>query len=236
MNIIVDIGNTRTKLAYFERNIVQDIQVINHNIDNWSSLLSKHSEAHWIVSSVKNIDKSIFKDSSVLFFNKETALPIINQYKSEGLGMDRLASVVGAYDLFPNRDCLIIDLGSAITVDFLGRDGIFYGGNISVGLNFRFKALHNFTDRLPLVDSKGDVKLTSDTTELAIRSGVVKSIVYELEGYIQEYTIKYPDIKIILTGGDANFFVKQLKKRIFADENLVLKGLNRILNHNVDKK
>ena len=237
MNLIIDIGNTRTKLAVFDKNTIQDIQIFDSEKFHLEQILEQYSDRFAIVSSVRSLKSSIVKNfPSVLLFDKDTVLPISNRYRSEGVGMDRLASVVGASYIFSEQNCLIIDLGSAITIDFLTKDKIFLGGNISAGMNLRFKSLRDYTDKLPLVDSNGSIDLTSFDTETAIRSGVVKSIIYELEGYISEYEKLYPELKIILTGGDANFFEKQLKKRIFADENLVLKGLNRILNYNVDKK
>ena len=236
MNLIIDIGNTRTKLAFFKENAIDNIQVSESKLLDINRIEEGNRGVDIIVSSVKNTPYKGQQSSSVIFFDKNTLLPIENLYKSASIGMDRLASAVGASVEFPNRNCLIIDLGSAITIDFLSESGVFEGGNISLGMAFRFKALHNFTSKLPLVDSKGVVSLTSKNTEDAIRSGVVNSILFELEAYIDAYRNRYSDVEIILTGGDGNFFAKQLKKRIFANENLVLIGLNRILNFNVNKK
>lgn len=236
MNLIIDIGNTRTKVAVFNNNVINKLQIFDSNTFDINKLLDNNFSQPIILSSVKSEIKSINSTSTTIFFDNKTPLPIKNDYKSETIGVDRLASAVGASTLFPNKDCLIIDLGSAITIDLLTKDQTFVGGNISVGMSLRFKTLYNYTEKLPLIEKSELVNLTSDTTEMAIRSGVVKGIVYELEGYINEYKKRYPEIKIILTGGDANFFEKQLKKRIFADENIVLKGLNRILEYNVDTK
>jgi len=236
MNLIIDIGNTRTKVAVFNNNVINKLQIFDSNTFDINKLLDNNFSQPIILSSVKSEIKSINSTSTTIFFDNKTPLPIKNDYKSETIGGDRLASAVGASTLFPNKDCLIIDLGSAITIDLLTKDQTFVGGNISVGMSLRFKTLYNYTEKLPLIEKSELVNLTSDTTEMAIRSGVIKGIVYELEGYINEYKKRYPEIKIILTGGDANFFEKQLKKRIFADENIVLKGLNRILEYNVDTK
>ena len=236
MNLIIDIGNTRTKLAFFKENELDNIQIFDSKSIDINKIEEDNSGMNIIISSVKNTPYIYRPSSPLIFFDNKTLLPIENLYKSASIGMDRLASAVGASVEFPNKNCLIIDLGSAITIDFLSARGVFEGGNISLGMAFRFKALHNFTSKLPLVDSKGVVSLTSKNTEDAIRSGVVNSILFELEAYIDAYQNKYSDIEIILTGGDSNFFAKQLKKRIFANENLVLKGLNRILNFNVNKK
>jgi len=236
MNLIIDIGNTRTKLAYFEGNKMVELISIDSNKFDLSHSIVQENFSSIIISSVKNIANLEYPNLNLFFFDETSLLPILNNYKIETLGMDRVAAAVGALELFPNNDCLIIDLGSAITIDLLTKEKVFEGGNISAGMRFRFSALHNFTDKLPLVNENGEVKLTAQDTKTAIRSGVVNSIVHEINGYIDAYEKNYPKIKVILTGGDSNFFAKQLKKRIFADENLVLKGLNRILNYNVDKK
>lgn len=235
MNLIVDIGNTRTKLTSFKANKIVKVGVLQNEAINIQDVLDQNSGIPIILSSVKAFNQALKLHPLQVLLTTELDLPIISHYKSKTIGLDRLASAVGAYDLFPNENCLIIDLGSAITVDFLNRTGTFEGGNISLGMAFRFKALHNFTSKLPLVNPNGPIHLYSKKTDDAIRSGVIKSILYEIEGYIDEYQKIYPNIRIILTGGDGNFFAKQLKKLIFANENLVAIGLNRILNYNVKK-
>ena len=152
------------------------------------------------------------------------------------MGLDRIAAAVGAHFLYPNNSLLIIDVGSAITFDFLSDKATFLGGNISPGLQFRLKSLHQFTNKLPLVQPKDQIKLFSQTTEEAINSGVIRGICYEIENYIEEYENNYENLTSVLTGGDTYFFARILKKRIFAEEKLVLIGLNQILKYNnVDK-
>lgn len=238
MNLIVDIGNTRTKIAFVEDNNIQEIQYFDFKNLNLKEILHTYAAIPTIVSSVNHkIDFELpSRTSFLLFFDSKTALPIKNNYKSEKIGMDRIASAIEGYYLFPKKNCLILDFGSAITIDFLNREGIYMGGNISPGLKFRFKSLNNFTANLPLVDEIGEVVLTSNETNIAIRSGVVKSIIFEIKGYIKAYEKRYSDLQIIFTGGDAKYFAKQFKNPIFVDSNLVVKGLNRILNYNVDKK
>lgn len=235
MNLIVDIGNTRTKLTFFKGKEIVKVSIIENELINIQNLLELNSEIPLILSSVANFPKKLEFSSSQLHFDQKTKLPIESKYKSKTIGLDRLAAAAGAFDLYPNENCLIIDLGSAITIDFINENGQFEGGNISLGMAFRFKALHNFTSKLPLVNPNGPIELISNRTDEAIRSGVIKSILYEIEGYIRDYQKIYPEIRIILTGGDSNFFAKQLKKLIFANENLVAIGLNRILNYNVKK-
>ena len=268
MNLIIDIGNTRTKLALFKNGQLVKLEIQENkkieNIDgsiNIESLVESVKTDCIIVSSVKNIVVNEAIKASVLVLDSNTKLPIINTYKSTTLGVDRIAFAVGAFSLFPKKNSLLIDLGSAITIDFINSKGVYEGGNISPGMFYRFKSLNNFTSKLPLVSHEGSYLLTSKTTEDAIRSGVVNSILFEIESYIVNYKKKYNDIEIILTGGDSKFFAKQLKKRIFAkeksidllggdkkaqnvnlndskieiDKDLVLKGLNTILEYNVNK-
>jgi len=238
MNLVIDIGNTRAKVALFE-----DDKLIKHeSFANENSMLIKQkmqiSDLDTVIISSVNEDetkkiKTLFPKA--LLFNYEFSLPIKIVYENE-LGLDRIAAAVGAHYLYPNCPVLIIDAGSAITFDFLSAKGVFEGGNISPGLQFRLKSLHQYTSRLPLITPDEKTNLTSKTTKEAINSGVVRGIAYEIEKYIEAYQSNYENLTTILTGGDANFFVKTLKKRIFAEEKLVLIGLNQILKkYNVDK-
>jgi len=171
-----------------------------------------------------------------IILSAETPLPIQNAYKTKlTLGYDRIADAVGAYSMFPGVNVLIIDAGTAITIDLLTAEGEFYGGNISPGLDLRFRALNEFTSKLPLIKKKEYHPFLGKTTEEAILSGVLSGAAFELDGYIDKLRIQYPDLKIILTGGDIKFFVKKLKNIIFVHSNLNLTGLNRILEYNVEK-
>jgi type III pantothenate kinase len=168
-------------------------------------------------------------------FSQNTSLPIINKYRTpETLGKDRLAGVVGAQHLLPACDILVIDAGTAITYDFITSSGEFIGGSISPGIAMRYKALNTYTDRLPLLNYYDNAKLIGDDTSTSIFSGVLNGAVAEMEGIIQQYREVYPGIKIILTGGDHNYFDKRLKIKTFAAPNLVLEGLNLILDFNIE--
>jgi type III pantothenate kinase len=148
--------------------------------------------------------------------------------------MDRLAAVVGASFLFPDSDCLVIDAGTCITYDYVDREQNYQGGSIALGLEMKFKALHTFTQKLPLVQqTRAEVPLTGRNTVDAIRSGVLHGSVAELNGIIKAYTKIAPKLVVVLCGGDAAFFETNLKGRIFVVPELVLIGLNRILNYNV---
>ncbi len=232
MNLIVDIGNTRTKFAFFNTdNQIIDVFSLRGNLSDVEQEISKLNYRKLIISSVRGVYS--WDIQNVLLFNNTTAIPLKNGYRSTTIGADRLSAAVGANTIKPNENCLIFDLGSALTIDLVSKENIYMGGNISPGMSMRFAALHEKTGRLPLLDSKDwKFSLDSKTTEAAIRSGVIQSLIFEIERYIELYEQQYSDLNVFFTGGDAIFFAKQIKKSIFADENLVLKGLNRILNYN----
>jgi type III pantothenate kinase len=163
-------------------------------------------------------------------------LPIEVHYQTpETLGNDRIAAATGANFLRPDRDVLIIDAGTAITYEIVEASGVYIGGNISPGMTTRFRALHRFTEKLPLVREPEQISWLGTTTETAIQAGVVNGIIYEMDGYIHDVRKKYPDVFVFLTGGHSFYFERRLKNSIFAAINLVLVGLNRILEYNVEK-
>ena len=160
-------------------------------------------------------------------------MPFSIAYRTpDTLGPDRLAAVAEACMQQPGRDLLVIDSGTAITYDLVTADGLYVGGDISPGIGMRLKALHHYTGKLPLVDKEGDRVSVGDTTETAIREGVLQGVDYEIDGYIRAYALKYPELLVFLTGGNAFLLDNRLKNRTFADNLLVVKGLNRILKLN----
>lgn len=239
VNLIIDIGNTVAKVALFDgASIIEVVYDSNQSLDCLRAIRSKYSIEKGIVATVIDLHEKVLaqlKELSVplIWLDQTTPLPVINLYRTpETLGYDRMASVVAANEQFPGRDILVIDAGTCITYEFVDANGQYHGGNISPGLNMRLKALHQFTGRLPLVSSEGEVLLMGKDTETAIRSGVLKGVEYEISGYIERLKHKYPELLVFLTGGDDFSFDTNLKSIIFADRFLVLKGLNRILNFN----
>ncbi len=238
MNIVIDQGNTSAKVAVFDgRKLFASFIFKPLKIDQLRRILNEFSPSDGILCSVADLNPdivSLLKErlNQFIVLDEHTLIPIQIEYKTTGsLGKDRIASAVGAYKKNPKRNLLIIDAGTAITYDFVGAGGIYHGGNISPGMTMRFKALHAYTKRLPLLDEQGDVPGLGYDTESAIRSGVVNGIIKEMEAYIKEYKLKYPDLLVFLTGGHSFYFETKLKKSIFADGNLVLNGLNEILNY-----
>jgi type III pantothenate kinase len=236
MNLLIDSGNTFTKAALCNETEIAEIIKIN-DLEDLKKINEKYSPENLIISSVNKESTLItgfFPSSKKIILDSTTPIPIRNLYKTPNtLGMDRLAGVVGASVLFKETPCLCIDAGTCITYDFIDGQANYYGGSISPGLEMRFKALHTFTARLPLVQRQQNEDLIGNTTEGAILSGVQVGTIKEIEGVINEYKAKYRDLKIIITGGDTGFFESRIKDTIFAVPDLLFLGLKRILEYNV---
>ena len=245
MNLIIDQGNTNIKFVLFYKNNIIDKKTYKINKNNinlkvfFSNFIKGKDIIQTIYSSVSGYNKLItelinLKIKKNIFFDNKTLLPIKNLYKTpETLGQDRIAAAVGANFIFPNINILIIDIGTAITYDYVNSNNEYIGGNISPGINIRFKALNKFTKKLPLQKITKINANIGKNTKNAIILGVQKGIFYEINGYLADFQDKYKESKIFLTGGDNFFFDKLLKNTIFANSNLVTIGLNRILNYNV---
>lgn len=242
LSLIIDAGNTYIKVKCFDNDKIVDAeQFLNESEAQKfiSDLIIAHKIANCIVSDVRGLNDS-FRDFlqnnfNTIFFSHQLELPVKINYKTpETLGKDRLAAVCGAGVIFPGRNVLVIDAGTAITYDILTTENLYAGGNISPGLQIRFKALNTFTGKLPLVHiNKERQNLFGETTEEAIRCGVLNGMIYEIDGFINDFKTQYPDLLIVFTGGDCFFFEKLLKNRIFAEPNLTAIGLNKILELNV---
>lgn len=243
MHLVADIGNTRTKLHLFaDGEQVEEACAPADAAGTVARWAAEHAVEACALSVVGAPDKALEEalqaiGCPVLRVTGTTPVPLRNEYATpETLGPDRLAAVVGAASLRPGRPLLVVDVGTCVKYDFVTADGRFLGGNISPGMGARFRALHAFTARLPLVGEEGPVPRFGDTTETAIRAGVMQGMRYEIEGYIREMRRKHPGLSIFLTGGDRLNFCKPLKSRIFANRNLVALGLERILEHNLRER
>lgn len=244
INLIIDIGNSRTKIALFnEHDLMFNVSMERLTLEHVKMLKDEHPQLkNVILSTVKPDDRELNSFLSREFdqfieLDHLTELPIENLYQTpETLGKDRLAAAVGANELFPGKNLLVIDAGTAITYDLVSEKNQFIGGNISPGLEMRFKALHHFTGKLPLISYNDDFDTLGKNTDDAIRAGVQNGILYEMAQNIEFFNRNYQNLHIIMTGGDSNFFDKKLNYSIFVYFNLTLIGLNRILEHNAKKK
>jgi type III pantothenate kinase len=240
LNLVVDIGNTRVKAALFNKS---GFQQLNHY--QTTGELLQHSSfiqqaSHAVVGSVVQEQEAFYealnKVVPTLLFSTHTQIPLKNLYQSAStLGSDRLAASVGAYRLYPNQHVLVVDAGTCIKYNFTNADNQYIGGAISPGLRMRFKALQHYTSRLPLVEPDFLFEeLIGTNTQNSILSGVLNGALTEVEGTIDRYKQQFPGLICVLTGGDAEYLAKRLKNSIFAHPNLVLKGLNDILNYTLE--
>jgi type III pantothenate kinase len=238
VKLIIDIGNTLQKTAVFDRDGLVFFEThTGVNTDILQKVFGQFPINVAILSSVINhpdsLEKLIREHCSLLVFNHQTPIPIKNNYLTpETLGKDRLASVVAAQSLFPNQNVLVIDAGTCFKFDLLNSQGEYIGGAISPGIHMRFLALHTFTGKLPLINVSEFDQLIGKSTEESILSGVINGSVTEIDGIIDKYKEKYPDIVVVFSGGDADYLANKLKNKIFAIQNIVLTGLKLILDYN----
>ena len=248
MNLCIDQGNSRTKVAL----MTDEGKIINHFI--YKSFTSADVERLFdlyditdsIISSVTNIEPAIVntlarRSKRFVLFDHNTPVPIRNGYETpETLGQDRLAAAVGAHSLCPDENLLIIDVGSAITYDFVSAEGEYIGGNIAPGLKMRFTILQRMTKKLPLVEPEENelIPLFGKNTRDAIAAGVIRGVAYEVKGYMRTLREKMPHFRTFLTGGNASYILNNVRssrnesRPLQYEKHLVLIGLNTILVHN----
>jgi type III pantothenate kinase len=242
MNLVIDIGNTRTKVFIFKGdNPVADASYQSLAIQDLKKLFARHAIKSSILSSVvakKSVVTSFLKKNSAFIeLNVTTPLPIKNRYKTPAtLGNDRIANAAGAAKIFPGKNCLVIDCGTCVKYDFVNTKKEYLGGAISPGLMMRYNALHEFTAQLPRLKPSTQVKMIGGTTKESMISGVQLGMQNEMEGYILRYLKKYKTLKVIISGGDAGCFAHLLNFPIFAAPKLTSTGLNEILQYNIPKK
>ena len=248
MNLCIDQGNSRTKVAL----MTDEGKMINHFIyKQFSSadverLFDLYDISDSIISSVVNIEAAVGntlhrRSQHFVLFDHNTPVPIVNRYDTpQTLGQDRLAAAVGAESLCPDENLLIIDAGSAITYDFVSDKGEYMGGNIAPGLKMRLTMLQRMTKKLPLVEVEEHelIPLFGKNTRDAIAAGVIRGIAYEVKGYMRTLSEKVPHFQTFLTGGNAPYILNNVrtsrteKRDIRVEKNLVLIGLNTILIFN----
>ncbi|MCS5491077.1 type III pantothenate kinase [Algoriphagus limi] len=235
-NLIIDIGNSRIKSAFFE----EDELIWEKSFQELAEGKSLWEETAFdacLISSVRWSKDELHKELTFPFHFLEwnTPLPITNGYSTpQTLGLDRIAAAVGAWNLAGGKAVLAIDLGSCMTFELVNPTGVYRGGAISPGLRMRARAMHEFTARLPMIELEGKPNSPIGTSTLeGMKAGVWYGIAHEMEGYIAELKQKFSDLQVFICGGDAQSFESLAKDHIFVVPNLVLRGLNCILNHNV---
>lgn len=241
MILTVDVGNTRVKAAVFEGDTVLDCFVFGKDelaVNIEKILKNFKTIIQMVVSSVGDVEKQSFlafeSEVKVHFISNEDAFPFFNNYGTpKTLGVDRMVLAAGATLLYPNQNRLIIDAGTCVTYDFVDENNVYQGGAIAPGLRLRYEALHNFTAKLPLLTLESPESYVGKSTAASIHSGVVNGLVYEIDGFVDEYKAACTKIIIILTGGDAVFLAKRLKNTIFANSNFLLESLNQTFQYKI---
>lgn len=233
-----DFGNSRLKMAIFKNHHFIEEQVLpNAHISTIESIIHLTKPHKSILSSVINhpteLELLLKKHTQFHLLNHLSKLPLTTPVgKPETIGADRLALVAAAVDIFPHQHNLAIGLGTCITYNFINNKHEFLGGSISPGMNMRFRAMHEQTALLPLIQADSQFPLVGYDTKTNLLSGVILGMAAEIDGIIDAYALKYQNFNVQLTGGDMPFFVPHLKNRIFADPNLIFKGLYAISEYN----
>ena len=246
MNLCIDQGNSRTKIALFKEDgrIAKNLMYKCFTSSDVERLFSLYPITYSIVSSVVNIDPAVVNalhrlSKRFILFDHPTPLPIHNCYQTpETLGQDRIASAVGASYLCPNQNLLIVDAGSAITYDFVSAEQGYLGGNIAPGVKMRLTVLRQMTKKLPAVEVEENafVPLFGKNTHEAMAAGVIRGIIFEVKGYMRALGEQGTEFVTFITGGNAPYILGNLQTEVRYEPHLVLKGLNGILEYNKAQK
>jgi len=240
MNLIIDIGNTRAKIAVFQHNKIIHKQITQHDeiVKKIEKLLLKFPLINTAILSSVDIftnqdKKKLNKLVKLIILDNTLTVPFRNLYATPTtLGADRIALITAAAKQYPLQNVLVIDAGTCVTFDFINDKNNYLGGAISLGLSSRYEALHQLTAKLPLLKPTYPDSYIGNSTQNSIHSGIVNGLLHEINGTIDNYMLNYPKLTVILTGGDADFLSKRLKSSIFAKPNFLLEGLNYILEIN----
>jgi type III pantothenate kinase len=233
---VLDIGNTRIKAAVFNQHGHLTEHAYFLTLVNAIEWLKSHQVISILSASVAQAELPPIQNIDTYSLTYKSQLPFQNLYQTpETLGVDRIAAMAEAAFAFPNEAVLVFDIGTCMTIDFLHPDGRYYGGNISPGIEMRWKSMHVMTQRLPQGSKEDYDGLMGSNTAAALASGVLDGMRFEIEGYMNHFGQMYPELKIVLCGGDLAHFDKPYKYKIFAAPDFVLKGLYHLLLLNEKK-
>lgn len=240
MNLVIDIGNTRSKIGLFrEKTLVEQAIWTDWTLAELLTYGNQNGVTRVLFSSVAAYD-TVLKEGlaeyfEVLELTDTTALPFHNLYTTpKTLGKDRLAAVAGAQTLYPQEHCLVVDCGTCIKYDIITADGRYLGGNIAPGVMMRIRAMHHYTARLPEVPMEMPETMIGNSTESALQNGAIRGTVLEIKGFIDVFRQQTSPLKVLLSGGDAAFlrpFLLPYNPDIVYQPDLTLFGLNHILRH-----
>ena len=241
MNLILDIGNTLSKYSVFESDIIIDQGTWKSKgiVEEFEIWIKNNPECESIiVSDVYGVDNTVFElraKCKVVWVSSDINLPFkINYETPQTLGSDRLSLIASAIIAYPNKNCLVIDLGTCITYDFVNKNREYYGGSISPGFSVRYMSLKTHTSKLPQLKFNLPKNISGNSTEESIHSGIYFGIIGEVKNQIRAYNENFKDLTVILTGGDADKLANQIKNVIFANHNFLAKGLYTVLQLNTD--
>jgi type III pantothenate kinase len=227
---VIDKGNTRLKVGIFNsKNELIRTETLE-KIEQCELLFDEYSVNTVLISSSGSDIETSHKTRMYFKLNSQFNLPFTNLYQTpKTLGTDRIAALSAAITVFPYTNVLIFDLGTCLTIDFINDKGEFKGGNISPGLKMRYKAMHEFTSKLPLVELNHETVMMGNNTVNAMSNGGKFGLIFEIEGYINYYQQQYSNLQIVFTGGDILHLDITQKNKIFVDPNFVLHGLCHLL-------
>ncbi len=238
MNLVIDFGNTNIKCGVFDTNMLIESKSFQ-TIDELKVFIKNGSFQKLAVCSVSHSYESLKQEvpdlKNALFLTHHNPTPLSMSYETpETLGMDRLAAAVGASTIFPDVPLMVIDIGTCITYDFINGESEYLGGMISPGVELRYKSMNDYTQNLPLINDLDTNQFIGRTTRESLASGVINGIVGEIESHISQLLLKNADLKVIMTGGGSKIFESKIKSDIFVALEIVLVGLNRVLEYNVE--
>ena len=237
MNLIIDCGNTNLKYFIFENE-----RLVFKNLfrweDGWKSKIKnsfpeiKNILLSDVTGKYHKVDLETIFPKKKVYEVKALDFPFKTNYNYENLGDDRIGLITAAIDKFPKQDCLVIDAGSCLTYDLISSKSVHEGGLISPGLIIRYKSLNQFTSSLPLIDFKDKKMDLANNTKDSIQTGTLEGFIFEIKGQIEKFKSKTPNLRVILTGGDAKYLYKRIKNSIFAEQDFLASGLNNLLKCN----
>ena len=240
MNLIIDRGNTLVKVAVYEGHelifVYRAPKVNDETIQNLFNVFTIDKSILSSVAEVSFSEEWLADHSDFIKMSHVTQIPFKNLYATpETLGRDRIAAVTAAITEFPNRNLLVIDTGTCLTIDFVNAQTEYLGGNISPGPRLRYEGMHHGTSALPLVEAPNTFHLIGTSTETALQSGGYGGCIAEIIGWIALAREQFEDLIVVLSGGDAEAFATSIKNEIFVRPDLILRGLNEILQFNANK-
>ena len=237
MNLLVDIGNTLTKIAVSDgKSIITEFKLRSIDLDFIKDTIEDNKIKNSAISNVRKPNRKLFdlcnSKSNLYTFNKEIRLPFKNPYENGLVGEDRLSLILGAYSMYPQDNVLVVDLGTCITYDIKTSKNVYQAGGISPGLSLRKKSLSSGTVNLNEIDPVYPKSMIASDTHSSISIGLLIGIQSEIEGMINRYEKIYKNLKVIVTGGDSIFLSGKLKNTIFTNSNFIYKGLNYLIEYN----